>query len=199
MSETKKKFIFAGAIGIAVLLFFLITGNAMNEQDHEKNIHAAIESPHPPPGVEVIEETAPDTAVIDVKGEVNRPGVYEVSTDSRVNDLIELAGGFTEEADVHQINLAQKVHDEMSIIVFKKGDETAGGFSAKVESDGKVRINYATAEEIQTLSGIGPSKAQAIIKHREENGLFQQPEDLLEISGIGEKTLENFIDQIQIP
>lgn len=63
----------------------------------------------------------------------------------------------------------------------------------------KIRINSATADEIESLNGIGPSKAQAIIDYREENGLFQSVEDLLEVPGIGEKTLENLKEDIQVP
>ena len=81
----------------------------------------------------------------------------------------------------------------------KKGEENIAAGSASGNAQGKIRINYATVEEIQSLNGIGPSKAQAIIQYREENGLFQAPEDLLNVSGIGEKTLQNFIDQIQVP
>src|SRR5699024_7733105 len=111
---------------------------------------------------------------------------------------IQMAGGFTEDADESQINLAQKVHDEMIIVVFKLGDEPSSEENnTGRDSTGKVRINYATQEEIETLNGVGPSKAQAIIQYRDENGLFQSAEDLLQVSGIGEKTLENFRDQLQ--
>ena len=140
----------------------------------------------------------PTSVVVDVKGEVNSPGVYEIDIDSRINDVIKLAGGFTADAEELHVNLAQKVQDEMTIIIPKIGeidmivmDDTPGS--------NKVKINNATKEEIETLSGIGPSKAEAIIKYRDEHGLFQVVEDLLNISGIGEKTLENIRDDIQVP
>lgn len=137
--------------------------------------------------------------VVDVKGEVIEPGIYELAIDSRVNDVIELAGGFSSEADQTYVNLAQKVHDEMLIIVPKQGDVAATQNVTTDSSSDKVRMNYATQEEVETLSGIGPSKAQAIIQYREEHGLFNSVEDLLNISGIGEKTLEKIKDDIQIP
>jgi len=135
--------------------------------------------------------------IVDVKGEVQNPGVYEFSTDSRVNDVIQKAGGFTEEADETQVNLAQKVHDEMIIIIMKTGEEEVA--AGETNDSGKVRINVADQTEIEKLNGIGPSKAAAIVQYREENGLFQTADDLLDISGIGQKTLENIIDDLIIP
>lgn len=199
MSETIKRIIFVVVICGFALVFFLLTKDSSTEQTNDIN-------PSLPVGLEknetlsLNEEVKSELAIVDVKGEVNKPGVYELTLDSRVDDVIQLAGGFTEEADETQINLAQKVHDEMIIIVFKHGDtDLPSENSAANPSVTKVRINYATQEEIEVLSGVGPSKAQAIIQYREENGLFQAPEDLLQVSGIGEKTLENFVEQIQVP
>lgn len=141
--------------------------------------------------------------VIDIKGEVHYPGVYEIDLSARVTDVIRMAGGFTENADQLQINLAQKVQDEMVIFVPKLGEEApitqltsihTGG-----DGDNMVRINQASLEEIVSLQGIGPAKAQSILDYREENGPFKQIEDLLEVNGIGEKTLENIRDNILIP
>lgn len=140
-----------------------------------------------------------DLIIVDIKGEIVKPGIYEVDIESRIHDVIELAGGFLDEADQTHVNLAQKVQDEMMIIVPKVG-EIAPTTGANANSDsGKVRINYATQEEIETLSGIGPSKAQAIIQYRDEHGFFNSVEDLLQISGIGEKTLDNMKEDIQVP
>lgn len=142
---------------------------------------------------------------VDVKGAVEKPGVYEMKAGDRVNDVIRIAGGFTVEADQSSVNLAQKVQDEMIIVVpfslqvDTLHDQPVVQSNNNSGSGGKVRINYATQEEIETLPGIGPSKAQAIIQYREENGYFQKVEDLLQISGIGEKTLENMRDELQIP
>lgn len=201
MSDAKKKIIFVAGIGLAVLLFFFITGKSVKEESKPNNLHAAGEDAEAIIGPAEEQETTFENVIIDIKGEVKKPGVYEMSPDARVNDVIEIAGGFTEDADVQLINLAQKVHDEMSLIVYKQGEESGANPAgpADGEAEGKIRINDASQEEIESLNGIGPAKAQAIIQYREENGLFQQAEDLLDISGIGEKTLANFIDQIQVP
>lgn len=144
--------------------------------------------------------------IVDIKGEVEKPGVYEMNHDARVADVVTIAGGFTTNADEKQINLAQKVIDEMVIIVPKEGEQLTNVLSpisngpANGSNDSeKVRINSATKDEIETLNGIGPKKAQAIIDYREENGPFQTVEDLTNVSGIGEKTVENIRDSVIIP
>lgn len=139
------------------------------------------------------------TIVVDVKGAVQAPGVYEVNAGDRVIDVIERSGGFTSKADQKQINLAKRVQDEMVIDVPRKGEQaqqwTAAGGK---EKDGKVPVNSADVEALQQLSGIGPVKAQAIVAYREEHGPFKKKTDLLNVSGIGEKSLENMKDQIVI-
>lgn len=140
--------------------------------------------------------------IVDVKGEVGKPGVYTVGIDDRVVDAIMLAGGFTEDADQNQVNLAQRVHDEMVVYIPKAGELTAGNEitqSSPTNQTNGIQINRATLEEIQTLNGIGPSKAEAIITYREENGPFTSVDELLNVSGIGEKTLEKFKDDIVVP
>lgn len=135
--------------------------------------------------------------LVDIKGEVMTPGVYEMEAGARVKDVVSEAGGFTNDADENFINLAQKVIDEMVIIVPVKG--AVENTSSEISGNSKVRINYATVEEIQQLPGIGPSKAKAIVEYRDEHGYFNKAEDLLEVSGIGEKTLEALIEEIQVP
>src|SRR5699024_10555369 len=145
------------------------------------------------------EETVTET-IVDIKGEIKHPGVYEVQATDRIQTVIELAGGFTKNADENQINLAQKVQDEMVIYVPKEGEteypinpnqmiSTNAGNNE--ENENVVKVNLATIDELTKLQGIGPAKAQAILDYREEHGPFQQVEDLLQVSGIGEKTLEN--------
>ncbi|RYG74753.1 ComEA family DNA-binding protein [Lentibacillus lipolyticus] len=141
----------------------------------------------------------PQVLVVDVKGEVADPGVYKANPDDRVHDVIKMAGGFTRDADQTTVNLAQKVQDEMVIMVPGDTDNTNQASAMLEGGTEKVRINYADQTALEELNGIGPSKAQAIIQYREENGLFQAAEDLLAIPGIGEKTLESLKEDIQIP
>ncbi|GGB28888.1 competence protein ComEA [Lentibacillus populi] len=195
--EVLKKGAFFIIVGLALIIFFV-----MNNDDHKA------ESPEDFTPVTDSEnkksqtkETENQLVMVDIKGEVLRPGVYEISGDARVNEVIELAGGFSKEADQTMVNLAQKVQDEMVIAIPKLGEAPSNTTAASGQADGngKVNLNYATQEEMETLNGIGPSKAQAIIQYREENGFFQTVEDLLNVSGIGEKTVENLRDDIQVP
>ena len=154
-------------------------------------------------------ETSPERddtiMMVDVKGAVQNPGVYPVFPGERVVDVLKKAGGLREDADDTKINLSQKVSDEMVIYVPRQGEETAsvasitssaGGSSS--EGDKKVNINTADREELQTLPGIGPAKADAIIEYRESHGPFQTIEDILNVSGIGEKSFEKLKDQITV-
>ncbi|GGA68870.1 helix-hairpin-helix domain-containing protein [Ornithinibacillus halotolerans] len=145
----------------------------------------------------VEEKDIPDQIIVDIKGAIHQPGVYEMEPNSRVKDIVDKAGGFTKDANEYEINLAQKLFDEMIIIVPKmvEGDKQSNTAS----QSNKIRINYASVEEIETLPGIGPSKANAIIQYREEHGYFQKVEDLLQVSGIGEKVLEAIKEEIQVP
>jgi competence protein ComEA len=138
---------------------------------------------------------------VDVKGEVHQPGVYRVTEDMRILDVIEDAGGFSSQADVNQVNLAMKVYDEMVIYVPNE-HETDREKKLDLYPDqnhDKIRINVATKEELMTLSGIGEKKAEAILKYIESNGAFKSTDELTQVEGIGEKTVANFLDQIQVP
>src|SRR5699024_72638 len=140
--------------------------------------------------------------VVDVKGEVFEPGVYEVDSYSRVNDVIKVADGLTDDANATAINLAERVIDEMIIIVPKIGEEVE--YSQVVHEQGhsssdKIAVNHATASDLESLPGIGPKKAEAIISYVEEFGPLKEVDDLLNVSGIGESTLDNIREDVQIP
>lgn len=138
---------------------------------------------------------------VDVKGEVKNPNMYEITGEERVKEVIELAGGFTEQANVESVNLAQRVMDEMVIVIPRIGDEeqTTLTTTAIESATIKIPLNKATKEEIETLPGIGAVKATAIIEYRTKNGPFSTIEDLQAISGIGTKTIEKLKEFIQIP
>ena len=135
-----------------------------------------------------------------------QPGVYELRSNSRVHDAIYKAGGMTPEANSQSVNLAQKLTDEAVIYVAKEGEDVpaAGGSvspttsSASSEKPGKVHLNRATEAELQTVSGIGQKRASDIIAYREANGPFRSVEDLKNVSGIGEKTLEKLKDAFTV-
>lgn len=148
-------------------------------------------------------EEVPTEIVVDVKGAVKEPGIYRLPPDSRVYEAIEAAGGTTDEADTGQLNLADFLTDGMAVVIPVEGEELSeGGIqtggSGPLGTLGKVNINRASEEELQTLSGIGPAKATAIVRDREKNGPFKTEDDLTRVSGIGEKTLENIREEITV-
>ena len=144
---------------------------------------------------------------VDVDGAVASPGVYRLQDGARVSQAIDAAGGLTAEADVTGLNRASKVTDGQKIYVPTVGEQQAalaaggadGGAAAASgtgASSGLVNINTASAAELQTLSGIGPSMAQSIIDERTQNGAFASVDDLMRVSGIGEKKLAKIKDCI---
>ncbi|WP_329955800.1 helix-hairpin-helix domain-containing protein [Calidifontibacillus erzurumensis] len=138
---------------------------------------------------------------VDIKGAVVKPGVYQLEENSRVLDAIEKAGGFLADADQMKINLAARVVDEMVIYVPKIGEQMVDKTEHVVfnnTDDGKIDINRATKEELEQLPGIGPSKAASIISYREENGFFKTIEELINVTGIGEKSFALIKDHIKV-
>lgn len=156
------------------------------------------------------EAVAATEVIVHVIGEVRQPGVVELEAGSRVLDAIAAAGGATEQADLTVLNLALPLNDGEQIEVYdveaaerirESGErpsvgETGAGAAQGVNSSGTVNINTATADELTQLSGIGPALAQRIIDWRDSNGAFTSVEQLLEVSGIGAKTLDKFREHV---
>lgn len=163
------------------------------DESIDSDSESKIEVPHPPA-----------TVLIDIKGAVKLPGVYELANGERIIDAVDKAGGFLASADTRKVNLAALLADEMVIYVPEEGEEveevslvvTPSPEDGKDTGQSKVNINTATVEELTTLSGIGPSKANAIIEYRQENGLFKSVDEMLNVTGIGEKSLEKIRDDI---
>ena len=169
-----------------------VTDTSVEQKEINTEIVAIDDSPH---------SDVTTFMYVDVKGEVHQPGVYRVTEEMRILDVIEDAGGFSNQADVDQVNLAMKVYDEMVIYV---PNEQEAKQAEKLDlypgqNHDKIRINTATKDELITLPGIGEKKAEAILMYIESNGPFQSPDDLTQVEGIGEKTVANFLDQIQVP
>ena len=205
LMEYKKVLSIIGGV-LAVIVMILVGREMMASQPKEKvMVTNAVNTTR----VEETTEMMPENCYVDVKGEVLRPGVYEFSCESRIQEVIKKAGGFTEEADETKINLAQKITDQMQIIVpnlhskqeggVTEGNSEKGNLSNTTPSNSKqgtVNINTATLEELQTIKGIGKKKAEAILQYRKEHGAFRTKEDLLRVKGIGKKALEAIESQV---
>jgi competence protein ComEA len=138
--------------------------------------------------------------IVDLKGAVLHPGVYKMNEGSRWLDVIQEAGGLTKDADEKKVNLSRKIVDEEVIYIPQIGEEMDVAYTESgivSEGSNKISLNKASKEELLTISGIGPSKAEAIISYRNKHGKFTSVEDLTNVTGIGSKTLERIKDKIQ--
>lgn len=158
----------------------------------------------------------PEMIFVDVKGSVKKPGVYKFEENDRVLDAIEKAGGLTKKANTDNINLSQKLVNEMVIYVYSDSEIKNGNnlidcstvcetnvieINNCIENSSNsdlININTATLDELLNLSGIGESKAENIIKYREENGNFKSIDEIKNISGIGDALFEKIKDKITI-
>ena len=203
-------------IGTAIFLYFY------NKEDSLDSPPITIKKK-----TEIKKEEVKETEKIsvDIKGEVVTPGIYFMEANTRVIDVIDKAGGLTENADTTVINLSKKLKDEMVIIIYSKDqvknfeetkkqeeqlqekciqpDENSLKNDAcitnnQTTNNGKVNINTATKEELMTLTGIGESKAKDIIKYRETSGLYTSIDDIKKVTGIGESIFAQIKENITV-
>lgn len=149
---------------------------------------------------EKAEDKHDEKIFVDVKGAVKHPGVFETTKDKRVKDLIEEAGGLLDDADTSTLNLSQKVKDQMVIYVLKHGEkpkQISDGGSSSSNTD-VININTANKEQLMKISGVGKTKAEAIISYREKNGDFKKKEDITKVRGIGKATFDKIKDKIEV-
>lgn len=142
--------------------------------------------------------TSPERLLIHVAGEVKSPGIVILEPGARVIDAVEAAGGPTATADVHQLNLAAPLVDGLQVRVPAEGETIVSPFGVVPDnvSTGPVDINAATPSQLETLPGIGPSLASAIVDWRQEHGPFATVEQLLDVPGIGPSKLESLADHV---
>lgn len=131
--------------------------------------------------------TEPETIYVYICGYVEKPDVYALAAGTRLYEAIKAAGGALEDADLQQLNLADPLADGQRIYVPAEGETALSAqYAEDKTSNGLVNINTATAEQLQTLPGIGQAKANAIVAYREANGNFSSTEDLRNVPGIKE-------------
>lgn len=230
----KQKIIFGSILGVMVLFiliyFVLNAGNLMGDNGdvEEFNIEDGMlnleEINEVIEGSEEIEEVENETnnennideenevleeIVVHVTGEVNKPGIVVLKSNSRIADAINKAGGATKEADLNQINLAYILEDGQKIYIPNKNEKidedeyiTEGngnniGNSNSKEGE-KVNINEAMQTELEELPGIGPSLASRIIEYREQNGDFKKIEELQNVKGIGDAKYNDIKDKVTV-
>ncbi len=178
-----------------------------------------LRSPAPPPaeaGVPMaaaVTTTSPSAAgpdgspssgeiLVHAAGAVRRPGLYALADGDRVADLIQAAGGPIRAADLELVNLAAPVVDGTQILVPRRGEPAPPTTGVTAGSSGTpsalVDLNGAGPDELETLPGVGPATAAAIIEFREANGPFVTVEDLIDVPGIGEAKLAALVDLVTV-
>ncbi len=167
------------------------------QNDQTKAVHA-----------EQITEKYPEFFPVHIMGEVKHPGVYQVSEGMIIDELIRLAGGLSADADLFYVNLAEPLQANQKVYIpnFAERDELSGSFNAdrlsasssQDKGGQKININKAGKEELTQLTGIGPTKADAIIAYRELNGEFSSIEEIMQVSGIKENSFAKIKDEITV-
>ncbi|EGO9137187.1 competence protein ComEA [Enterococcus faecalis] len=209
LKQLPKKWLLLGSGASMVILITLLVGiylmvNKEAQVDttmwEETSLTTTAEA-----ATDATKERAETMIYVDIKGAVKVPGIYQLKNQQRIWDALALAGGVSEEADTAQVNYAQKVKDQMIIYVPKKGESVAQSLETLQESapaqqnqEEKINVNTATEAELQTISGIGAKKAQEIIRFRDEQGPFKIVEELKNVPGIGEKTVERLKDMLTV-
>lgn len=153
-----------------------------------------------------IRSAGSNTVLVHICGEVQTPGVYELAADSRICDVLLLAGGFTANADTEAVNMAAGIEDGMQIVIPAETDrtpETTGNSSYRTGETAAgntesqlVNINTADKETIMSLPGIGAGKAEAVIAYREAGGVFKDIKDIMLVDGIKEGVYAKIKDKI---
>lgn len=198
----QNKKVYGSLFILCIFIIFLIVGYKVSNINKPVNNQDIFEEDS------IKNENEAENIVVYVNGEVKNPGVYTVKENSRVENVIKAAGGFTEKADKEKINLAKKLKDEDYILINKKVDESSNNSMSneEVKSKGeglakepdKVNLNTATKEELKTIPGVGDVTAQRIIDYREENGSFNSIEELKNVERIGDKTFEKIKEYVDV-
>ncbi|EEU88474.1 competence protein comEA [Enterococcus faecalis ARO1/DG] len=209
MKQLPKKWLLLGSGASIVILITLLVGIYLMVNKEPRVDTTMWEETSLTTTAEVATDATKERAetmiYVDIKGAVKVPGIYQLKNQQRIWDALALAGGVSEEADTVQVNYAQKVKDQMIIYVPKKGESVAQSLETLQESapaqqnqEEKINLNTATEAELQTISGIGAKKAQEIIRFRDEQGPFKTVEELKNVPGIGEKTVERLKDMLTV-
>lgn len=196
---------------VGLLLFGILGLNHFGTHHKEDDLNINLEkkvstiTEKKVPMISHVKDKVSNQVTVDVKGAVNHPGVYSLPSQSRVTDAIKRAGGLSNLADSKSVNLAQKLQDETVIYVAQKGEkitvveeEKANNIATQGNSKGKINLNKADLSSLQTISGVGAKRAQDILDYRDSQGSFKTIDDLKNVSGIGEKTLEKLRQDVTL-
>ena len=191
-------------IVLAGMALVVVAGLLLVWVNRPRAVPIKISTPVPTPTAAITPVPTPALVRVYVTGAVKNPDVYVLPPGSIVKDALLAAGGATTEADLNRVNLAVQVHDEQQIHVPRQGEAATSipasntPLPAVSPVGGKVNLNTASVDELDTLPGVGPAIAQRIVDYRTEHGPFVQIEDLMQVKGIGPTTFAEFRDRITV-
>ncbi|WP_289683022.1 helix-hairpin-helix domain-containing protein [Lactobacillus intestinalis] len=216
----KKQYFIIGVVVLGLIFFFKKedtkqddSANLLSEKT-EQSSNSSFSASNQSSSAQSVSQSK--TVTCDISGAVKHQGVYTLKTGARIQELIEAAGGAKQNAQLKAVNRAVMLKDQDKIHIPYKGEkvEKASNFSStgagtttanestsgeSTQNNGeKVNLNTASAADLQKLNGIGQKKAEQIIAYREQNGQFKKIEDLMQVSGIGEKTFAALKDQLAL-
>lgn len=219
MSKTRARANLALNVALAIGLVAALAGGVALLVADSRSRGGAVIVATPERALSASATPTPSALAVYVTGAVENPGVYDLPSDARARDALDAAGGASPDADLERVNLARRLSDGEHIRVPKRGAPpapSASGMSAAAPSPprsapappaedaaaptgyaGKIDVNSADAAALESLPGIGPSRARAIIEHRQANGPFAEVEGLTEVRGIGEGILDSIRDLIE--
>ena len=210
----KYKYIITLILIVLITLITTIGKYILNKQKYNLSIEDEIKISETNELLKKEENDVIKMCTVDIKGAINKPGIYTTECSKHIHDIIVLAEGLTENANTSTINLAKKINDEMVIIIYTNEEINDSKNSINIEKtvDNEcicptinndayvtnnrssnnllkelININKATIDELKRLPGIGDAKAKAIIKYRENSGYFKNIEEIKNVNGIGEK------------
>lgn len=210
MNNFKKEYLIFAIIGLflgGVITYIFLTDSKQNLTtslitDNDNNTSTDLINENNMENTNANAKEIEDIKVY-ITGKIKSPGVYTMRKGNRIIDIFQKAGGATDAADLENINMAsylkdgEKIHIP-SIAENKNITNTNNEIESFSNEDKKININYASQKELEKLSGIGPSKAKAIVKYREKNGSFNNIKEIINVSGIGKATLENIEDEVSV-
>lgn len=200
MKKLLKKYGKMMAAAVFLTVAGLCYGFAGNRGEDRLNIEA-VETEQAADDVSVGQsESAAEirTCFVHICGEIVNPGVYELPEGSRIFEAVEAAGGFTDLASEASLNLASVISDGMQIVILNREEVRERQEAAEYLEAGLVNLNTASKEQLMTLPGIGESRAEDIIRYREESGGFQTIEDIMKVSGIKDAAFQKIKDSITV-
>lgn len=205
-ADKKDKLIIALIIGIVIIL-------SRNYVNNQKKDELVFENTSSSVSIEANQlsnketrekiENNNTTMKVHISGEINKPGVYDIKDNYRLEDLVNDAGGLTNNADINRINLAMKLEDQMHIIIPNKNNQENNQTQDQLvtptntNENKKININSADKNSLMTLPNIGDKRAEAIIEYRQKNK-FNKIDDIKNVSGIGDKYFEAMKDMIVV-